>query len=869
MNPLLTQFITEAGDLVESADENLLKLERNPHDDDLINALFRAVHTIKGAAGLFDIPAFIRLVHAGEDLLVAARDHRLLLDPAVTDLLLEAMDRIRDWLAALGETERLPDDAFEIGRTLADKLRAFIPPENGPTSAIASDAPGPGSDQIGWLIRIGEEQLLAAFSAAVAENGGSLLAVSYVPDPQCFFNGEDPLHLVGMVPDILALHVGANGDWLPSDLIDPYTCNLVFTLVCRAARAEVEHLFRYVPDQVMIVPLSLDALILPRGRADGGPVVDDFAVTAARLCDRNDQAGLVQAAEALLGLIDPGLYTASIVRWITAVARVSAVAKPGLAGVLAELVRSLAEHRPFDVNRSRSGTMPGLPPSAVSHHHTGFVAPTVDPLFLRILQEQRNILGLPCASPELAGRIASVGRTVACLFASTGQDEALAEVAAASDSALLIRSVQPLAQTLDAMIAVHTPSVAPAAVEVLAAAIAEGVTREHGPTRTLRVDRSKIDLLMNLIGELVVAKNSLPFLARRAEEVHGSREMAREIKDQFAVVDRLAQEMQNAIMQVRMLPVAQMFQRFPRLVRDLARKLGKQVDLVLEGENTEADKNVIEGLGDPLVHLIRNSLDHGIEPSDERIAAGKPATGTIRLAACQEGDCVVIEISDDGRGIDPQHMKAKALEKRMVDVEKAATLTDDEAVQLIFMPGFSTAAAITDVSGRGVGMDVVRTAVEREGGRLTLNSRCGLGTTCRLYLPLSMAVTRVMMVETAGQLFGVPMEVIAETVRVPFTALRRIKAAETTVLRGSIIPVLRLRRLLGLPDDDRERDSEAVMVVRLSNQMVGVVIDQFREGIDIILKPLDGVVGNLSGYAGTAILGDGRILLVLNMREIL
>ena len=322
-------------------------------------------------------------------------------------------------------------------------------------------------------------------------------------------------------------------------------------------------------------------------------------------------------------------------------------------------------------------------------------------------------------------------------------------------------------------------------------------------------------------------------------------------------------------MQVRMLPVAQMFQRFPRLVRDLARKLGKQVDLVLVGENTEADKNIIEGLGDPLIHLIRNSLDHGIELPDDRTDIGKPATGTIRLSASQEGDCVVIEVSDDGGGIDPERMKAKALEKRMIDPERAAALSDDEAVQLIFLPGFSTAAAITDVSGRGVGMDVVRTAVEREGGRLTLSSRRGQGTTCRLYLPLSMAVTRVMMVETAGRLFGVPMDVIAETVRVPLAGLRRIKAAETMVLRDAIIPVLRLRRLLDLPDDDRARDSEAVMVVRLSNLVVGVVIDQFKEGIDIILKPLDGLIANLSHYAGTAILGDGRVLLVLNMRGVL
>ena len=537
MNPLLAQFITEAGDLVESAGENLLKLERSPHDDDLINAVFRAVHTIKGAAGLFDLPALIRLVHAGEDLLVSARDHRLLLDPAIIDLLLEAMDRVKGWLAALDETERLPDDAFEIGRTLAEKLRAFIPSEDGaaPTGIVNAAAQAPG--RIDWLIRLNEEQLLAAFGAAISEDGGQLLAVSYLPDPQCFFNGEDPLHLVAMIPNVLALQIGVRDDWPPLDLIDPYICNLVFTLVCRAPRTEVEHLFRYVPDQVVIVPLGLDALIMPRGGAEGGQLFNDFAVTAAGLCARDDYAGLIRAAEVVLTLADPRCYAASVVRWMAAVAGVPIAARPGLAGVLSELVLSLAEHRPFEISRIRQTPQPDVPAAI------GARRPAADPLFMSILREQRLLLDLPCSAANLPGRVASAGRTVACLLAGAGQDEEKAEIAAAVESALLIGSAQPLAQTLDALIAAQVPlPEAPVAEEPSAAAPAEAAAKAQGPTKTLRVDRSKIDLLMNLIGELVVAKNSLPFLARRAEEVHGCREMAREIKDQFAVVDRLAQE---------------------------------------------------------------------------------------------------------------------------------------------------------------------------------------------------------------------------------------------------------------------------------------------------------------------------------------
>ncbi|MFD2235776.1 chemotaxis protein CheA, partial [Phaeospirillum tilakii] len=394
--------------------------------------------------------------------------------------------------------------------------------------------------------------------------------------------------------------------------------------------------------------------------------------------------------------------------------------------------------------------------------------------------------------------------------------------------------------------------------------------------RVLKVDQVKVDTLMTLIGELVVSKNSLPFLARRAETVHGSREMGREIKDLYAVIDRLAQEMQAAIMAVRMLPVSEVFERFPRLVRDVARKLGKQVELVIEGEETAADKNIVETLGDPLLHILRNGLDHGIEPPDERAAAGKKPTARLLVRAFQESDQVVIEVVDDGRGIDPARIRAAAVAKGVIPPERAARLSDQEAVNLVFLPGFSTAGTISDLSGRGVGMDVVATTLEKAGGAVSLDSVPGQGTTVRLSLPLSMAVTRVMMVEAGGgRLFGIPMDQIAETVRIPPAAIRRIKQAEAFVLREAIVPLLRLDSLLGITgatgaEETAEAETEAaVLVVRLGGALTGLVVDHFREGMDIILKPFDGILAGIPGYAGTALLGDGRVLLVLNLKELL
>jgi two-component system, chemotaxis family, sensor kinase CheA len=331
--------------------------------------------------------------------------------------------------------------------------------------------------------------------------------------------------------------------------------------------------------------------------------------------------------------------------------------------------------------------------------------------------------------------------------------------------------------------------------------------------------------------------------------------------------------MQSAIMAVRMLPVSEVFDRFPRLVRDVARKLGKHIELVIHGEDTVADKNIIEVLGDPLLHIIRNSIDHGIEPPEEREAAGKPAQATVMVRAFQESDQVVIEVTDDGRGIDPEKIKASAQAKGIVDADAASRMSDQDAVNLVFRAGFSTAASVSDLSGRGVGMDVVLTTVEKAGGSVKISSRKGDGTAVRLSLPLTMAVTRVMMVEAGGgMLFGIPMDQIAETVRVPRSSIRRIKLSDSFVLRDTIVPVMRLDRVLGLEapvwigDGDEE---DAVLVVRVGGSMAGLVVDHFREGMDVVLKPFAGVLSSVAGYAGTALLGDGRVLLVLNLKELL
>ncbi|MDQ7017109.1 MAG: ATP-binding protein, partial [Gammaproteobacteria bacterium] len=386
------------------------------------------------------------------------------------------------------------------------------------------------------------------------------------------------------------------------------------------------------------------------------------------------------------------------------------------------------------------------------------------------LQTQQHILALPCSEEALLGRIASVSTVVGNVMRLLSLP--VEPVCRVRDQAQAEHSLRPLLGFLQGLnLSADEPedelenrptksappkstpllSVLPAPVEQRKADRRQSERRHEKEvvSKTLKVDQQRIDALMDLVGELVVAKNALPFLAKRAEEHFGVRQLSKEIKSQYTVINRLSEELQAAMMQIRMVPISTVFQRFPRLVRDLSRKLGKQVELKVEGEETEADKNVVENLADPLIHLVRNSLDHGLESAEERRAAGKSASGTIILRALGQDDQVVIEISDDGRGIDPDKIKKKAYQNGLLDEQSLDSISDHEALQLIFSAGLSTAEAVSDLSGRGVGMDVVRSVIQAAGGSVEVSSELGQGSTVRLSLPLSMAVTRVMMIEVA------------------------------------------------------------------------------------------------------------------------
>jgi two-component system chemotaxis sensor kinase CheA len=461
----------------------------------------------------------------------------------------------------------------------------------------------------------------------------------------------------------------------------------------------------------------------------------------------------------------------------------------------------------------------------------------------------------------LSGRLASVGRTAVNALLYLGRNEFAAVVGQAAATALAAHSAPPLI----AAIAQTLTEASPAPAKDIAA------TQIHAPghaPRALRVDMGRIDALVKLTGELVVLKNAIGHAAKLAQDNAEPAVLAATLREQHALFGRLATQLQAAVLRIRVLPLRSVFRRFPKLVREIAGSVGKTVRLVAEGEDTEADAMIVEALFEPLLHILRNAIDHGIEHPQQRAAAGKPAMGTVVLRARRDADSVVIEIEDDGGGIDIARVRAVAAKRGIAGADALAAMTDAEAANLIFAAGFSTATAVTDLSGRGVGMDSVRTAVERLGGKVVLETQPGIGTSIALMLPFSLMMTPVMTVEVAGQAFGLPLDNVLETIIVDRELIVPIGSGHAVVLRDRTVPLIDLAQALGLPRDRSASSQARIVVLSVEAQIAGLEVDRLGERMDVMLKPMDGLLAGVSGVAGTTLLGDGRVLIVLDAKEI-
>jgi two-component system chemotaxis sensor kinase CheA len=642
MEELSGQFLVEGRELVQAASDDLAAMADRPDSPDLIDAVFRAIHTLKGATGLFDLQPLGEMLHAAEDLLGALRRKTILPSAELVRTLLEAVDQTSRWLDAFEAEGSLPADAAAVGRRLQKDLRR---PLDQP--GHVDDAEEPSGDQA-WVQALVDAQ-------QPAEQDG-LIAIRYVPRADCFFAGDDPIAILKSVPGLGALSIGPREPWGPIEAFEPFRCNLILEALATGPRAEIQAALRLVADQVEIV----------------------------------------------------------------------------------------------DVPASSRGA-----PSSVE------------------------------AVPDVA-------------------------------------------------------------------------------SKTLRIDVDSIDALATIADEIVIANNALAHLASQARGGLAGEALIQGLAASHQALDRLSGALHRAVTRARLVPLSSLFRRFPRLMREIAAKLGKDLDLAVEGGTIEVDKSLVDGLFEPLLHLLRNAADHGIEPPAARRQAGKPPRGRIALRATRDGGQVAIEIADDGRGIDPARLRHAVRARGLMPEAALAALSDQEAMDLIFLPGFSTAETVTDLSGRGVGMDAVRASILRLGGRIAVASAEGTGTTVRLSLPESIVLSGVVVVTCAGQNYGVPMDVVAETVRIPPGGVIPVRNGRAFVLRDTVVPLVDLSSLLGFGPAATQGDLR-LLIVRHQGGAVAVAVDELADRMNLLLRPTSGLLVGIPGIAGTAVLGDGRVLMILNL----
>jgi two-component system chemotaxis sensor kinase CheA len=557
-------------------------------------------------------------------------------------------------------------------------------------------------------------------------------------------------------------------------------------------------------------------------------------------------------------------------------------------GSLVSRLEHLANDKPLIVNNEVVRRSVMEPPAGASHHLLVKIeAQEWQPVrALQTLLALDDIGDVLQSSPTRAAIVAQQVNERLEIFIHTAQSVALIRSAVESVeevSILLLEDMDELASgemtaSLDARIAAvvggAAPSAGPAALTDGSAgehdgAAAQSGTRKAGvraSTATVRIDVERLDRLLNLVGELVIDRTRLMGLGRTLQEELGEHHMLSEITETVFHLGRVTDEMQTEVMKSRMLPIGTVFSRFPRVTRDLSTRQGKRVELVIEGQETELDRSVIEEIGDPLVHLLRNAIDHGIEMPEEREAAGKSRTATVRLAAEHIESSIVITVEDNGRGIEASKIKAKALERGIITAEVAQRISDSEAIELIFAPGFSTATAVTEVSGRGVGMDIVRTNVERLGGSVEVQSKLGQGSRFFLRLPLTLAIVQALLIKVGGGIFALPLSAITETIRVPVADIQKLQQQEAILLRGRVLPIVRLSNLFQC-QSELAADARDILVVavKVGERQIGLAVDRLLGEQEVVIKSLGDLIGDVPGLSSAAILGDGSVALIVDV----
>ena len=744
---ILQDFLVEAGEILELLSEQLVELENRPEDMDLLNAIFRGFHTVKGGAGFLQLDALVACCHIAENVFDILRKGERQVTSELMDVVLQALDSVNSMFAEVREGQQpTPADP-----QLLAALSVLAQPTGEEVAASAVAAPIP----------------------ALELEAASAMAGDAEDDAEGDITDDEFEQLLD------ALH-GNDAPAATSPAAEP-----VATAVTAADDEITDDEFEALLDQLHGTGKPPAAVEAPNTPQPAEPVTagDDDHIT-------DDEF------EALLDQLH-GTGTA-----------------PGVAAAQAD---NAAAPESSDER------------SSVDEHIT-------DDEFEALLD-------------QLHGAGAAPGRAD---VQAKPADTAVARQPAKAAAAPVAKAVaKPEARRVEA----------PAGAPAKSAAAAPAADANAAET-TVRVDTARLDEIMNMVGELVLVRNRLV----RLGVASGDEELNKAVSN----LDVVTADLQSSVMKTRMQPIKKVFGRFPRVVRDLARNLKKEINLELIGEETDLDKNLVEALADPLVHLVRNSVDHGIEPPDEREKAGKPRTGKVVLAAEQEGDHILLTITDDGRGMDPEVLRAKAVEKGMMERDTAERLSDTECFNLILAPGFSTKTEISDVSGRGVGMDVVKTKISQLNGTINIESTKGQGSRIAIKVPLTLAIMPTLMVMLANQAFALPLVSVNEIYSLDLSRTNVVDGQEVIIVRDKALPLFYLKRwLMAGAEDTTDRSAASVVIVSVGTQRVGFVVDQLVGQEEVVIKPLGRMLQGTAGMSGATITGDGRIALILDIPSLL
>jgi len=946
---LLQDFVAETVEHLEEMEGNLLQLETDPGNRDILNDIFRSVHTIKGAAEYLGMERIAELSHKLENLLDLMRHNAQTASGEVIDLLMAARDRIGILTADLHQTQAEQADIDDLlVRIQALDHETAPSPDEAPAApaadpaTVAAEAPGdapavapPVAPETDEYEEEHDEELFGIFLEQLQEG---LEALQSWTDALPGAEHGDRIELLGRcIGQIDPLRSSANymGYRKLTALYDRWH-EAIQTARERLGNAEDHFLPAFIAG-------CMQATIDDISRCF--PRLEHPASASQAMADDKARPGTQTAAETA-ALTPPDL--------LDAYAEAPDIAPdhdgdPTSAVPVAEgddlfdrLSRSfdhrMAEHQAPAPDTFSSGMAFELfsedqPQNDRDHgtaRSTTVAGDLEDPLTAYVDAPERPAAESPSADPVEApesfspARSASVDHTLSTDLpgeTTSGEIPALAAEASWTPMNRPVQGPEPIPEkaTEDPVAAappsddVHTtkptapsdpsdtdaPPAPPVSDETLPANREQRIGDRRDSVRrgrrksdrinerllkqSIRVDAGKIDDLMNQVGELVVSRAWFSQLFHEMRELqqnlqHRARLESREMKqvkgltfrlsEATVALGRVANELQEGVMKVRMLPIAQLFNRYPRLVFDLVRDGRKKVHLDIKGEETELDKMVIEAISDPLIHIIRNAVDHGIETAAERKKRGKPESGAICLEAYHEGNHVVIEITDDGQGLDIDRIKAKAIAGGFASAEELERMSRKELTGLIMQPGFSTAAAITHTSGRGVGMDVVKKNIEKLNGTIEIDSKPGIETRFRIKIPLTLAIIPALLVQVRGELFTIPLSTVEETIRISPEDLSTIEGVEVMQLRENTLPLVRLADLFRMPTDPSGDGRAFVVVVSTGMKRVGLVVDVLLGQEEVVIKPLEDYLQEKSGFSGATILGDGRISLILDIYEL-